>query len=174
MDIGELGQRHSAEIARQNPTINPDGSSKHPTTRHAPRSGAPRPNASASLPMRVLRQEAPDGIEVHPLEVVVKIKGRGHTVGARRTKRTRLATLTPSSGSSVKHADPLGAVGDHALAGQLSAGRVNSSRIEGNAASRKPADWYMPAPSGVALRWMTHTRVSVSNQVISAVRHARP
>ena len=88
--------------------------------------------------------------------------------------RTRLVTVTPSSSSSVKDADPQRAGGDRALAGQLSAGRRRSSRIEGNAGSPKPADWYMPAPSGVALRSTTRTPVSVSNQVSNAVRHARP
>ena len=92
----------------------------------------------------------------------------------RQATRPHLATVAPSSSSSVKHADPRRSVVDRASERQLSAGRSNSSRIEGNAGSRKPADWYMPAPSGVALRCTTRTSVSVWNQVSSSVRHARP
>jgi hypothetical protein len=66
--------------------------------------------------------------------------------------RTPLATVTSSSSSSVKHADPQApGKGSRPLAGQLLAGRRRCSRIEGNAGSPEPADWYMPAPSGVAL-----------------------
>ena len=88
--------------------------------------------------------------------------------------RTPLATVTPSSSSSVKHADPQARDRDRVVVGQLLAGRGRCSRIEGNAGSPKPADWYIPAPSGVALRSTTSTLVSVSNQVSSAFRHARP